>query len=364
MTSLNYSPENVAAFGALLMSTNIVAPYFWGWLSDHVGHRMRLIQGGALLSVLSFAILYQDRGIDLMLMAVGLCSFCWQGINSQFEVVTLGHLREETQKYSRIRLWGSVGFAVAVVGGGSIFDFLDIGYLPYFVIASFALMCACTFSIRDVAAVHSRDANDIRSIWPVLRKPSIWGPLLVAAMAYFSHGTYYGFYSIYLEGRGFSTGLIGWLWGVAVLAELAVFALIPPMIRYLSLRRLVLLSLLFTSIRWAGIGLFVDNLAVLIILQLLHGFSFGALHACLIEFIHRNFSTRLQGRGQAIYYALCVGFGQAAGTLSSGWLWEWSEIGSFMFSSAVAALALMLAIYFNVFWSGETRYRGGARSCQ
>lgn len=344
MKSLNYSPKYIALFSTLLMSTNIFSPYLWGWLADHWGHRMRLVQGGALLSVLSFSILYRDHGIGLMLLAVTVCGFFWQGINAQFEVVTLGYLKQQTKHYSRIRLWGSAGFVAAVVGGGSLFDWLEISYLPYFIIISLALMSACTFVLKASNQVHfQRERGE--TIWPVLRKPIVWGILLVAAMAYFSHGTYYGFYSIYLENRQMSTGLIGWLWGIAVLAELAVFLLIPTLFKYLSLPGLIQISLLFTVLRWAGIGLFAEYIGVLVLCQLLHGFSFSALHACLIEFIHQKFSARLQGRGQALYYAFCVGLGQAGGTLSSGWLWGWSETGSFMFSSGVAAIALILVRY-------------------
>jgi len=61
---------------------------------------------------------------------------------------------------------------------------------------------------------------------------------------------------------------------------------------------------------------------VLMGLQLIHAFSFGAIHAVSIEFVRRWFPDRLSGRGMALYSGLVFGTGGALGSLSSGYLWD------------------------------------------
>ena len=62
---------------------------------------------------------------------ITLCfSFFWNAALPQFEAVTLQHVKTEPHRYSRIRLWGSVGFIVAVLGVGQLLDGWGIDRLP------------------------------------------------------------------------------------------------------------------------------------------------------------------------------------------------------------------------------------------
>ena len=47
-----------------------------------------------------------------------LMSFFWSATLPLMEAITLSHLENATDKYGRIRSWGSVGFVLAVVGIG------------------------------------------------------------------------------------------------------------------------------------------------------------------------------------------------------------------------------------------------------
>jgi hypothetical protein len=54
-----------------------------------------------------------------MLVAMALLAFFWSAALPLVETLTFDHLRDETGRYSRIRLWGSIGFIVAVMGTGA-----------------------------------------------------------------------------------------------------------------------------------------------------------------------------------------------------------------------------------------------------
>lgn len=63
-----------------------------------------------------------------MLVMLGF-SFFWNAA-LQFEVITLNHLGAEIHRYSRVRLWGSVGFIVAAVGVGFLVERWGVGLVP------------------------------------------------------------------------------------------------------------------------------------------------------------------------------------------------------------------------------------------
>ena len=85
---------------------------------------------------------------------------------------------------------------------------------------------------------------------------------------------------------------------------------------------------------------------ILIVLQCAHAFSYGAMHAVAIKFIHDKFHLYHQGRAQAIYSAFGFGLGGALGAFGSGWLVDQFDY-SFIFicSAAVSALALILSFF-------------------
>ena len=93
---------------------------------------------------------------------------------------------------------------------------------------------------------------------------------------------------------------------------------------------------------------------VLLFAQLFHAFSFGVFHAVSISLVHRFFTGKYQGRGQALYASLSFGAGGAAGSLISGLLWDQIEHAwLFSLAAAVALLAFVIVWRFMHFASDQ-----------
>ena len=101
-----------------------------------------------------------------------------------------------------------------------------------------------------------------------------------------------------------------------------VFWLMPRLLTRYSARRLLLITFALTSLRWLLIGLAADYIALLLLAQLLHGFSYGMHHAVTMYMLYQFFGKRHQGQGQAFYSSLCFGIGGITGNLMAGYLWE------------------------------------------
>jgi PPP family 3-phenylpropionic acid transporter len=158
-----------------------------------------------------------------------------------------------------------------------------------------------------------------------------------------AHGALYIFYSIYLAEHGYSKSLVGGLWSLGVLAEIAVFYYMSRLMRRFGLRVILLASFAAASVRFLMIGWGVESLAVIVLAQLLHGLTFGAYHAASITAVNCWFPGRSQARGQALYSSLSFGAGGLLGGLLSGWMWD--GVGAaltFTLSTAFALLGLLL----------------------
>ena len=338
LKSLELTPARIGELLALMMMTKIVAPNLWGWLADRSGRRMvivRLACSAAL--VCSGTILWAGSSFAMLAVVIVAFSFFWNAALPQFEVITLNHLGRNSHLYSAIRLWGSVGFIVSATGIGWLIQQLGVGVVPLMIVIVFAVLVLASLLVPEGRAVV-RSADESVDLWPVLRQPEVIVLLTVCTLIWASHGPYYAFFTIYLSELGYRDSLIGGLWSVGVLAEVGLFTVMHRLLPRFGTRRLLLVAVVLTAVRWLLIGFLADSLIILLIAQSLHAFSFGVMHAVAIDLIHVLFTGSLQGRGQALYSSLGTGVGGAVGSLLAGYLW--TDIGPQWTYTAAAGLSL------------------------
>lgn len=342
LQDLGFSADKIGYLAGVMMGTKIIAPSIWGYLTDRSGRRMAIIRSGALLSLLIFIGLYLRQDFFWIMLVVTGFSFFWNAILAQFEVVTLSHLGGRHQRYSLIRLWGSIGFIAAVGLLGLFFDYFPVHWLPGFVVVLLAGIWLSTLLVNDSPDGSSHGHGQL-TLSHVLRQPPVIIFFIVCFLLQASHGPYYAFFSVYLEQHGFNRTLTGMLWSLGVVAEVLVFIVMHRLMRLYSLYQIMMASLLLSMLRWLLIAYLVDNTAVLVFAQVLHAASFGSFHAFAVEMIRRIFVGGLRGQGMALYSGLSFGAGGAVGAIASGWLWEYDARLTFVMAAGACLLALLIA---------------------
>jgi PPP family 3-phenylpropionic acid transporter len=163
--------------------------------------------------------------------------------------MTLSHLGDRTDAYGRIRLWGSVGFILMVVGLGYAFDFVAISWLPWAVLAVMLGIVAFARVIPEAEILpHSTDQH---SGWDIVKRPEVASLLAACLLMAVTHGPYYTFYSIYLVDHGYDKSTAGWLWALGVLCEIGIFLIVPRIFARVTPRRLILASFALAVLRSA-----------------------------------------------------------------------------------------------------------------
>jgi PPP family 3-phenylpropionic acid transporter len=340
LKSLGFSSLAIGALVAILPATKLVAPYIWGWLADYTRRSMLIIRVSSILALISFSLVFISQQLLWLTFAMLLFSFFWNATLPQFEAMTLNHLGEDSHHYSMIRLWGSLGFIVIVVLIGDLLQTHGTDIIPLVVLFTFFFILLFSFIVPEKLNTPHADHSPI---WHVIKQPKVMAFLVVCFLMLCSHGPYYTFYTIYLEEQGYSSHMIGILWAVGVIAEIIIFLLMHRLLPAFGARKLLVVTLLLTTTRWLIIGFFVDNLAMLLLAQLIHAFSFGVFHSVGISLVHEYFTGSHQGRGQALYASMSFGAGVAVGSLISGLLWD--SMGAtvlFVFASCCTVVALAI----------------------
>jgi PPP family 3-phenylpropionic acid transporter len=306
---------------------------------------MRIVRLACLLAAVAFAGVFLWKGYWWLVLVMSVFSFFWNAALPQFEATTLTHLGKQTHRYSSIRLWGSIGFIVAVAALGFIFDRVGNQWLPVVLVVLFTSIWLSSLLVPENAAGHqSLEHTPLRA---VLSRPVVLSLLAVCFLIQLSHGPYYSFYSLYMAEHGYSETAIGQLWALGVVAEIVVFLKMHTWLPRYGARNLLLLAAALTAVRWFLLAGFPDQLWLMIFSQTLHAASFGLYHAVSIHLVHQLFQGRNQGRGQALYSSLSFGAGGALGSLIAGYLW--AGFGPAQMYIAAAAVAVVAVI---VTWRG------------
>ena len=131
LKDLGFSAAAIGLLMAIPQLTKIGAPNLWGWLADRSGQRLRIIRAGNLLAAVVFLpVFWIDQFWSMAALLVSF-SFFWNAVLAQFEVLTLQSLGRQSHRYSLVRLWGSVGFILAVLVLGEALDRFGTELLPW-----------------------------------------------------------------------------------------------------------------------------------------------------------------------------------------------------------------------------------------
>ena len=344
LDSEGFSAAEVGQLTSLLMATKVVAPNIWGTVADRTQRRLALVRFGAFATLLAYTGFFVAEGFWQYAFMIILFSFFWNAILPQFEVITLHSLHGETNRYSQIRLWGSIGFVASVVGLGWLFEVFGIDcFVPALFAVITAIFLASLLGFNEPRGSADHCASEHIGLLSEVKRGGAYLFFGVCFLLQVSHGAYYSYYSLHLESLGYDKLQIGGLWALGVVAEILLFMVMHYWHSKHSVKTIMTIALLFSALRWLIIAYFSDMAWVLVLAQILHAFSFGAMHAASIYFVHHHFSLVNQGRAQAMYSSLGFGLGGAVGALLMASLVDvLGYQGLFMVSAAVVFLSFVL----------------------
>lgn len=221
LRSLNFSAWEIGLLMSQMQLMRLFGPNVWGWLVDRFGRRVLIIRISSLIALGGFSLFFFLERLSPMLVAMAVLAFFWSAALPLVETLTFDHLREQRGSYSQIRLWGSIGFIVAVMATGALLDFTP----PSGVLTACWLVLAGILGVALVlpeAPPHPHAGID-EGITRILRQPRVLALLSACLAMSMAHGAFYIFYSIHLADHGYAKTEVGLLWSLGVLAEIVVF---------------------------------------------------------------------------------------------------------------------------------------------
>ena len=285
----------------------------------------------AALGVLGYGALAFARGTAVIAIVFALASVAYTPIMPLADAYALRGLSLVGRAYGPVRLWGSAAFIAGSLGAGVLLDFMPARDLIWLLVAAIVVTAAAGLALAPLAPRQaSSRARPVSSARALLRDPAFLAAAAAASLIQASHAVYYGFSALAWQAAGLDGAAIGALWGLAVVAEIVLFALSARI--SLAPAALLTAGAAGAAVRWAAMALDPPT-ALLPPLQCLHALSFGATHlgalGCVARAAPPEFGATAQG-----YLAVALGLVMAAAMGMSGVLYARSQ------SLAYGAMAL------------------------
>lgn len=339
--SLGFSTVVIGAIASLQAWTRVLSPYAWSWSGDHSGRRVELIRlaaAGALLSALGLLGVRAALPVALVTMLLFLAN---GGIPPLYEAV-LAHLLGgangiDPARYGRIRVWGSVGFIVAVTSFGVLLESAGIAIFPYFVAAMNGLLLLAALRL-PAAREGAHGGEPAPPVLPLLRQPAVAWFFASIFFTVLAHTSLYAFFSLYLVSLGYGKAAVGAFWAVSIVVEIVFFWKQGSVFPLFTPHRWLQIVALTTVARFAATAGAATWAPVLVLAQAVHAVTFACHHAACIALIHRFFPGRLRGRGQALYTMLGYGLPGVMGGVAGGWLIDRLGFAAVFWAAAASGL--------------------------
>ena len=344
--SLGFSTLAIGAIASLQSWTRVVSPYAWSWTGDHWEHgarRATLLRIATALALMFAAGLLWARSYAAVSVVVVLLFLSNGAIVPLAEAALSQRLATaqglDVARYGRVRVWGSIGFIVAVTAFGMILQASGIGALPVFTVALFAALAITAWRLPTHAnASPALPAPAAVGVLAVLRRPVVAWFFAGVFLTVLAHTSLYIFFSLYLVELGYGKTAIGLLWAVSVAAEIVFFWTQGRWFARWSAPAWLVFAAAASVLRFGAIAAFGAHAVVLVLAQTLHAVTFAAQHAACISLIDKHFAGALRGRGQALYTTLGYGASGVLGGLVGGTISERFGFPAVFAASAAVSL--------------------------
>jgi MFS transporter, PPP family, 3-phenylpropionic acid transporter len=343
LRDLGLSSLQIGTLYSIPSLCRIIVPPLVGYFADRFNRRslfLILAAAGQLIPLLLICWFHTYPNLLILISAFAL-------FNST--VLPLGEatVQEEHEKgsldYGRTRLWGTLSFILLAIAFGKLLDFVGNVWILIGIIICFAIHFFITFVMPEGKMSFKLQSHKVRLAFLT---PGTWIFFACVMLMNIGHGTFYGFYSIYLADLGFQESGIGIHWAVAASVELIVFMFASRIMTRFRAETLISFCCITAVVRWYLTGTF-TSFGLLTAVQSLHAFTFGLFHATCLNLLHRIFPEGSRSIGQSLYTTLGNGVGNFTGIMFAGIFWDQYGGKLFYASSAIMIVAFVLSIFLN-----------------
>ncbi|MGG4469842.1 MFS transporter [Paenibacillus alvei] len=315
---------------------------FWGILSDKTNAPTSILKLCAFFAGLcGLGYLFMDQFIWIFVIATLIAVF-QSAIVPISDSITIKYTSEHNLDYGNVRMYGALGFGIAVFVMGRISEVSP----SIIFISFFAALLICSLTTvkmpREKAAANS---NPLKGASKLLAHKKYMLFLIITFMIFSPNLANNTFFGLFVEGSGGTYTGIGIAFLIAVLSEVPFMRIAGAWIKKFGLLEITLFSGILSLIRW--IFYFTEpNLTLVYATAFLQGFGVGLFIPAGLQYIRRIAPVHLIATSITFYSAIGNGLGNWFNTFIGGIIFDhYSIFHVYLFFSVLTVIGLGLNIF-------------------
>ncbi len=356
LATVGFSAPDTAQLLALLLLVRVVTIPAWTLLADRtnaMGGVLRIASAGALVT---FAALLLAPAPALVVTCLVAFAAFRAPFGALLDALVLRHVRDVGGTFGAVRAWGTAGYALGAMVTGTMVAQAGSRAVIYVTTVLLAASLAAAWLIRrtnevphapDGVATHGgADEAAAGPLWQrvasLLRRPRVLILFAVASLQQMGLAPYDALFPAYLAKLAGAT-LAGTAVALGASVEFVFLIAGGRLVRRLGPERLLIVACAVSTVRWALVA-FVTNAPLLVAIQALHAFGFGAFYLASVILMDNETPPSLRASGQGIFGSFAFGIAAAIGLSIAGLIERSAGMQTvFAFAAGASFLATLCA---------------------
>ncbi|MEB1809464.1 MAG: MFS transporter [Bacillaceae bacterium] len=294
---------------------SIFAQPFWGFMSDKfktIKRILIIVVAGTFIATLGLFQMNSLVGYTIMMFVLFLFLAPVTALGDSLSQKTA---LQHKVSFGRIRMWGSLGFATSSLLAGYYLTFVGIQFIMFPILVMAIITFIFVLSINDVKATNK--PVTILNAVKLGANPRLFTFLLIIIFISITHRTNDNYLGIFVTELGGKESLIGWAWFIGVVSEAIVFFAAAFWFRKFNPLTFLMISAVLYSVRWFLMGA-ATMPETLLILQALHGLTFGIFYIAAFQIVTKLVPEELQATGHVLFITTFFGISGIIGAFIGG----------------------------------------------
>ncbi|WP_336292112.1 oligosaccharide MFS transporter [Cronobacter dublinensis] len=316
---------------------SVILKPVYGYILDKIGmskHLLYFVVGMSALMAPFFIYVYQPLLISNTLLGIIVgavyLSFAWYAGVAACESYTDRYSRLNGMEFGQIRMWGSLGWAVASSFSGLLFNLSPaynfvLGSVASLVMLGVLLSLKVNTSTTHASEVLSKQKIAMSDVYELLRSRKFWAFCLyvagVAWMMFIAEQQFSRYFVTFFDDVQQGNAVFGYLGTVQSGMEFLMYMVVPVFVNYVGAKKGLLIVGLVVGARLIISGL-CDSHLLISVLKPLYGLEICLLLVSVFKYIAEHFDKRVNATMYLLGYQAMLYVGNVVVSSPAGYLYD------------------------------------------
>ncbi len=318
-----------------------------GRWADELGSRRTAIIVGNVLVLLAQLVFFWPQSPWVIMFIWMFCGIIMYAKVPITDAAALSLTEQRGSDFARVRVFGSIGFVVALTLSGLVYDRVGMmAFVPILLLGNILRLWLSielpTVDRRSVTKVSSPTGASVEVQSNDFYRLGIVLTIVASGVIHSSHAVFNTFGILLWTQHGFSETTASLLVGIGVVAEILLMWRFKSLTKRLSARSCLVIAAVCGMVRWSLLAL-APPLWLMFVVQMLHAVTFGLTFLATASFIARRVGEDNAARGQALSATVMTAL-MAIMVYLSGYFFDLLQLQLYWIMAAMCVLSAVLVL--------------------